>query len=121
MDILVRDPDRVPDDIRRRYGTAAGVHQVRDQRLLDSSGNYRDYEIYTAEEYSGASTQWNLVANGKRDYGWTGVPTPYDYPAQKYMAGRYLKFVILKAEYNMASGDYQFGRGKLADVQGLGF
>lgn len=84
-------------------------------------GNYRDYEIYTAEEYSGASTQWNLVANGKRDYGWTGVPTPYDYPAQKYMAGRYLKFVILKAEYNMASGDYQFGRGKLADVQGLGF
>lgn len=84
-------------------------------------GNYREYEIYTAEEYDGANTQWNKVASGKRDYGWTGVATPYDYPVQKHYAGRYLKFQILKAEYNMAAGDYQFGRGKLADVQGVGF
>lgn len=84
-------------------------------------GNYREYEIYTAEEYDGANTKWNLVASGKRDYNWTGAPTPYDYPVQKHYAGRYLKFQILKAEFNMASGDYQFGRGKLADVQGVGF
>lgn len=84
-------------------------------------GNYREYEIYTAEEYDGANTQWNLVASGKRGYSWAAVPPPYDYPVQKYMAGRYLKFVILKAEFNMASGDFQFGRGKLADVQGQGF
>lgn len=84
-------------------------------------GNYREYEIYTAEEYDGANTKWNLVASGKRDYNWTGAPTPYDYPVQKHYAGRYLKFQILKAEFNMASGDYQFGRGKLGDVQGVGF
>lgn len=84
-------------------------------------GNYREYEIYTAEEYDGANTKWNKVASGKRDYNWTGVATPYDYPVQKHYAGRYLKFQILKAEFNMASGDYQFGRGKLADVQGVGF
>lgn len=93
-------------------------------RISDYSthqGNYREYEIYTADEYDGANTQWNLVASGKRDYGWTGVATVYDYPVQKYTPGRYLKFQILKAEYNMAAGDYVFGRGKLADVQGVGF
>lgn len=84
-------------------------------------GNYREYEIYTADEYDGANTQWNLVASGKRDYNWTGVATVYDYPVQKYTPGRYLKFQILKAEYNMVSGDYMYGRGKLADVQGVGF
>lgn len=92
-------------------------------RISDYSthqGNYRDYEIYTAEEYSGASTQWNLVASGKRDFNWTGVPTPYDYAVQKTIAGRYLKFVIVKPEYAQ-TGDYLYGRGKLADVQGLGF
>ena len=78
------------------------------------------HEIYTAEEYSGASTQWNLVASGKRDFNWTGVPTPYDYAVQKTIAGRYLKFVIVKPEYAQ-TGDYLYGRGKLADVQGLGF
>lgn len=121
MDFLFCDPDRIPDDFRRGYGTAAGIHQLPDQRLHDPPGNYREYEIYTAEEYDGANTQWNLVASGKRGYSWAAVPPPYDYPVQKYMAGRYLKFVILKAEFNMASGDFQFGRGKLADVQGQGF
>lgn len=82
-------------------------------------GNLREYEIYTAEEYDGANTQWNLVASGKRSYGWTGVATVYDFPVQKHFAGRYLKFQIMKAESTV--GDYLYGRGKLADVQGVGF
>lgn len=83
-------------------------------------GNYRDYELYTAEKYDGETTKWNLVASGTRDFNWTGVPTVYEFPVQKMIAGRYLKFKILKPTYAM-SGDYLFGRGKLADVQGMGF
>lgn len=44
------------------------------------------------------------------------MPTPYDYAVQKTIAGRYLKFVIVKPEYAQ-TGDYLYGRGKLADVQ----
>ena len=83
-------------------------------------GNYRDYELYIAEEYDGANTKWTLVAKGKRDFKWTGKPTDYDFPVQTLSAGRYLKFQIMKAEYDMTKGDYQFGRGKLGDVYGEG-
>ena len=84
-------------------------------------GNYREYEIYIADKYNGASTQWTLVADGKRDFkGWTGTIETYDYPVKTMIAGRYLKFIILKPE-NPQTGDYLNGRGKLADVQGMGF
>lgn len=83
-------------------------------------GNLRDYKIYTAEEYKGADTKWNLVASGLRDYAWATNPAPYAYPVQKFIAGRYLKFSIIKPEYPQ-TGDYLNGRGKLADVQGVGF
>lgn len=83
-------------------------------------GNYRDYELYIAEEYDGANTKWTLVAKGKRDFKWTGKPTDYDFPVQTLSAGRYLKFQIMKAEYDMTKGDYQFGCGKLGDVYGEG-
>ena len=84
-------------------------------------GNYREYEIYIADKYNGASTQWTLVADGKRDFkGWTGTIETYDYPVKTMIAGRYLKFIILKPE-NPQTGDYLNGRGKLADVQGIGF
>ncbi|MCI7141287.1 DUF1735 domain-containing protein [Alistipes sp.] len=83
-------------------------------------GNYRDYELYVAEEYNGADTEWTLVAKGMRDYHWTGKPTDYDFPVQKLSAGRYLKFQIMKAEYDMSAGDFQYGRGKLGDVYGEG-
>lgn len=101
-----------------------GTRQVFTNFLISDysthQGNLREYEIYTAEEYDGENTQWNLVASGKRSYyGWTGVATVYDYPVQKYFAGRYLKFQIMKAESTV--GDYLYGRGKLADVQGVGF
>ena len=59
-------------------------------------------------------------AKGKRDFKWTGKPTDYDFPVQTLSAGRYLKFQIMKAEYDMTKGDYQFGRGKLGDVYGEG-
>lgn len=36
------------------------------------------------------------------------------------IAGRYLKFAILKPE-NPQTGDYLNGHDKLADVQGMGF
>ncbi len=84
-------------------------------------GNLRDYKIYTAEEYKGADTKWNLVASGMRDYAWAAQPAPYAYPVQKYIAGRYLKFSIIKPENPIDSKDYLNGRGKLADVQGVGF
>lgn len=100
-------------------------------RISDSynyQGNALNYEIYTAETYNGASTTWNLVASGKRDYEWANVGTNkddprliYDYPVQKMIAGRYLKFVILKAERFESTGDYIHGRYKLGDVQGMGF
>lgn len=100
-----------------------GTRQVFTNFLISDysthQGNLREYEIYTAEEYDGENTQWNLVASGKRSYGWTGVATVYDYPVQKYFAGRYLKFQIMKAESTV--GDFLYGRGKLADVQGVGF
>lgn len=85
-------------------------------------GNYREYEIYIADVYNGGgNTQWTLVADGKRDYkGWTGKVETYDYPVKKMIAGRYLKFMIMKPE-NPQTGDYLNGRGKLADVQGMGF
>lgn len=83
-------------------------------------GNYRDYELYVAEEYNGADTEWTLVAKGMRDYRWTGKPTDYDFPVQKLSAGRYLKFQIMKAEFDMNAGDFQYGRGKLGDVYGEG-
>ena len=38
MDILVRHSNRIPDNVRRGYGTAAGVHEIPDQRLLDPPG-----------------------------------------------------------------------------------
>ena len=100
-------------------------------RISDSynyQGNALNYQIYTAEEYSGAGTQWNLVASGKRAYEWVNCGTDktdprliYDYPVQKTIAGRYLKFVIVNVERLDATGDYMNGRCKLGDVQGLGF
>ena len=96
-------------------------------KIADSNnyqGSVRDYEIYTAETYDGASTQWNLVASGQRGYDWTGTwGTIYDYPVQNMIAGRYLKFVIVKhARAESAwTGDYVNGRCKLAEVFGMGF
>ncbi|MCD7969877.1 MAG: DUF1735 domain-containing protein [Alistipes sp.] len=83
-------------------------------------GQYRNYEIYTAVEYNGASTQWNLVADGLRDYDWTDGGKLYEYPVKNMIPGRYLKFVILNAQY-ANSGDYIYERGKLTEVFGEGF
>lgn len=83
-------------------------------------GQYRDYELYVAEEYNGASTNWTLVAKGMRDYNWTGQVAYYDFPVQKLSAGRYLKFQIMKAEMPKTDPSYAFGNGKLGDVFGEG-
>lgn len=82
-------------------------------------GNYRDYEIYMAKEYAEAATQWTLVAKGMRGYGWVPGGQVYDFPVQKQIAGRYLKFVILKAEFAW-EGAYEHGRGKLTELYGEG-
>lgn len=108
-------------------------------RIGDSynfQGTYRDYQIYIADEYKGASTSWTLVASGMRDYTFNSVAfnppydkndpnLVYDYPVQKMIAGRYMKFVILKCEPTRDNGSVDnpsgLGRGKLGDVQGMGF
>lgn len=82
-------------------------------------GNYQDYEMYMAKEYAEADTQWTLVAKGIRGYGWIEGGNTYDFPVQKQVAGRYLKFVILKAEFAWED-PYSYGRGKLSEVFGEG-
>lgn len=95
-------------------------------RIADTNGyqgSVRNYEIYTAETYNGASTQWNLVAKGLRDYSWVVGGATYDYPVQKMIAGRYIKFVILNHERPQSAwtGDYVNGRCKISEVFGTGF
>lgn len=85
----------------------------------DNQGSYRDYEIYIAEEYKEADTEWTLVASGLRD--WNGVQSSgqaesYDYPVQKIAVGRYIKFVLVKCE----EGSQNENKGKLGDVAGVG-
>ena len=82
-------------------------------------GNYRDYEIYVAQEYKGSETEWVMVSKVLRPFSWTATGTVYEFPAQKESIARYLKFVILKAEYPK-SGDFKNGRGKLAEIYGIG-
>lgn len=81
-------------------------------------GNYRDYEFYVATEYKGAETEWTLIAKGMRGYSWLSGGNTYDFEVQSEKIGRYLKFVILKAQNS--SGDYIHGRGKLCEVFGEG-
>lgn len=95
-------------------------------RVADAAsyqGQLRNYEIYTAETYDGASTKWNLVASGMRGYDWVPGGGVYDYPVQKMIAGRYLKFVVMNHERAEANwtGDFVNGRCKLAEVFGMGF
>lgn len=89
-----------------------------------AQGNYRDYEIYVADEYDGENTQWSLAAKGMRGYDWVTGGQTYDFPPAggtiNYIAGRYLKFVILKAEFAY-EGAYPIGNGKLMEVYGEGF
>ena len=100
-----------------------GMHLFQDFWIKDFStnqGNYRQYEMYIAKEYNGADTQWSLIASGERDYTWTNGGGLYEFPVQNLVIGRYLKFVIVKPEYSTASGDYQYGRGKLSELYGTG-
>lgn len=89
---------------------------------------YKDFEFSVADEYNGASTKWTLVASGTREgveidnpnnNNNTKTEDPHDFQVQKMVAGRYLKFVIVKPTWT--EGQYVYGRGKLADVQGMGF
>ena len=99
--------------------------------IISDSYNYqgaaRDYQIFVAETYNGANTEWTLVASGMRDYGYVNCGTDkadprliYNYPIQKVAAGRYLKFVILKCENYYGAASQAIGQCKLGDVQGLG-
>ena len=94
-------------------------------RISDSynyQGAARNYQIYVAETYDGASTEWTLVASGMRAWSWVDCGTDkadprliYDYPIQNIAAGRYLKFVVVNVENYYGDTRFKFG-----DVQGLG-
>lgn len=86
--------------------------------FMNYQGAYREYEIYMAKEYSGDSTNWVLVASGRRGYNWVPGGDLYDFPVQNSYVGRYLKFVIVKPE--RTTGDYIHGRGKLSEIYGEG-
>ncbi len=112
-------PNKFPMTFVVDMGTTRVFTMFKISDYTTHQGNLREYELYTAKEYDATNTQWTLVAKGKRDYAWTATGKVYDFPVQTMAAGRYLKFVIIKAE--SSTGDYANGRGKLGDVQGLGF
>lgn len=96
---------------------------------ITHQSQYRDFEFSVADEYNGASTKWTLVASGTREGTEvtnnsdnthnTKTEDPHDFQVQKMVAGRYLKFAIVKPTWT--EGQYVYGRGKLSDVQGMGF
>lgn len=85
------------------------------------SGQYRDFKFYTAETYNGASTDWKLACEAHTDFSWSAEVKYYTTPANTMVAGRYLKVEILKACWALDHPDYLGGRGKMADIQGVGF
>lgn len=97
------------------------MHLFKNFKIKDHSnyqGNLRDYEMYMATEYKGENTEWTLIAKGLRASGWVSGGGTYDFPVQSQSIGRYLKFVIVKAE--STTGDYIHGRGKIAELYGEG-
>lgn len=101
------------------------LHLFQNFKIKDHSthqGQYRQLEMYVATKYDGANTKWTLVASGLRGYDWVVGGKTYDFPVQTLAAGRYLKFVIVKAEFDeTVDPGFIRGRGKLAELYGEGF
>jgi hypothetical protein len=102
-------------------------------RIVDAAayqGQLRNYEIYIADEYDEANTEWKLAASGRRGYEWAdgsiGYGGMYDFPLAdgtlNFPVGRYMKFVLVNHEKPVEQwvGDFINGRCKLAEVYGIG-
>lgn len=78
----------------------------------------RNFEMYTAETYDGASTVWTLVSKYKSTAEkWDNPPILFDLPVTSMAAGRYLKVVLVEC----AAPWTALQPARLGEIYGEGF